>query len=72
MKKKLSRDECRRITQEFKNEVMNCRSVEKAREIDKRVKAFHQEYDVPDEDNVLLQSGFGEALHMMTGYIIPV
>ena len=64
----MTRQEIRNVMESFKNEVVMCRSIEKARDIEKRVDEFYSNNIVLDEDNVLLQSGFGEALYMMAAH----
>ena len=64
----MTRQEIRNVMESFKEEVVLCRSVEKARDIEKRVNDFCERNIVLDEDNALIQSGFGEALYMMAAH----
>ncbi len=64
----MTRQEIRDVMESFKQEVVLCRSVEKARDIERRVNEFCANNTVLDEDNALLQSGFGEALYMMAAH----
>lgn len=50
----------------FAEEIMNCRSKEKAQEIETRVAKFYEENEIPYEIDYLIKSGYGEALDMMT------
>ena len=64
----MTREEIRDVMESFKQDVMMCRSVETARDIERRVNDFCSKNQVLDEDNALLQSGFGEALYMMAAH----
>ena len=64
----MTRQEIRNTMESFKQVVVMCRSVETARDIERRVNDFCSNNHVLDEDNALLQSGFGEALYMMAAH----
>lgn len=64
----MTRQEIREAMESFKQEVIMCRSVETARDIERRVDEFYANNTVLDEDNALLQSGFGETLYMMAAH----
>ncbi len=49
----------------FINEIKVCASQEEAIEIRRRIEDFYNENDVPEEDDILLQSGFCELLAMI-------
>lgn len=68
----MTRQEIRNEMEKFVNEVKNCRSVEEARDIERRLEDFYSKHEVLEEDDALLQSGYGEALYMMAAHNCPI
>ena len=68
----MTRREIRKELKKFVDEVKNCRSVEEARDIERRLEDCYSNNEVLDEDDALLQSGYGEALYMMAAHNCPI
>ena len=60
-----NKSQIKKDLEQFATEIMQCDSIEKAREIDRKLDEYFEKNKVPPEQNILLTDGYGECLFMM-------
>lgn len=60
-----SKSQIKKDMEQFATDIMQCNSIERAKEIDRSIDEYFEQNHVPPELNIILNEGYGECLMMM-------